>query len=122
MLQGGVLPGTTNLIVGPAGSGKTLLRLHFLRAGAQAGAASLYFGLYELPPDLIAKADKVCLELSRWAASGQIVLHWQPVIENSLDILVAQLLHTIKQRAIQRVLIDGLQGLYTMGASPERLN
>lgn len=122
MLQGGMLTGTATAVVGPAGSGKTLLGLHFLTAGAQAGEPGLYFGLYEPPPDLIAKADKVGLELSRWAESGQIVLRWQPVIENSLDVVVAQLLDAIETQGIQRVFIDGLQGLQTLTAYPERLN
>jgi circadian clock protein KaiC len=122
MLQGGLLTGSTTLAVGPAGSGKTLLGLHFLTAGAQAGEPGLYFGLYEPPPDLIAKADKVGLNMSRWTTTGQIAMRWQPVIENSLDVLAAQLVQTIAEQSIQRVFIDGLQGLQTMTAYPERLN
>lgn len=122
MLQGGLLTGSMTLVVGPAGSGKTLLGLHFLTAGAYAGEPSLYFGLFEPPPDLIAKADKVGLELSRWASSGQITVLWQPVIENSLDVLVAELLQKIDQQGIQRVFIDGLQGMLPMTAYPERLS
>jgi circadian clock protein KaiC len=122
MLQGGLLTGTATLVVGPAGSGKTLLGLHFLTAGAQAGEPGLYFGLYEPPPDLIAKADKVGLDLSRWVASGQIAMLWQPVLENSLDVLAAQLMQVIATHGIQRVFIDGLQGMQTLTAYPERLN
>jgi circadian clock protein KaiC len=122
MLQGGVQLGSNTIVVGPAGSGKTLLGLHFLTAGVQAGQPGLYFGLYEPPPDLIAKADKIGLEMSRWVASGQIAMHWQPVIENSLDVLVAQLLHTIEAQGIQRVFLDGIQGMQSMTAYPERLN
>jgi circadian clock protein KaiC len=122
MLQGGVLTGTATAVVGPAGSGKTLLGLHFLTAGAQKGEPGLYFGLYEPPPDLIAKADNVGLELSRWAASRQIAMLWQPVIENSLDAVVAQLLVALETQGIQRVFIDGLQGLQTLTAYPERLS
>jgi circadian clock protein KaiC len=122
MLQGGVLTGSNTLVVGPSGSGKTLLGLHFLTAGAQVGQRGLYVGLHEPPPDLIAKADKVGLNLSGWAAAGQIALHWQPVVENSLDVLVAQLLQAINEQGIQRVFMDGIQGLQAMTAYPERLN
>src|SRR5215212_5191368 len=122
MLQGGLLTGSNTVVVGPSGSGKTLLGLHFLTAGAQAGERGLYIGLYEPPPDLIAKADKIGLEMSRWAAAGQIDFHWQPVVENSLDVVVAQLLQTIEAQGIQRVFMDGLQGLQAMTAYPERLN
>jgi len=122
MLGGGLLTGTATLVIGPTGSGKTLLGLHFLTAGAQAGASGLYVGLHEPPPDLIAKADKVGLELSRWVDTGQITLHWQPVITNSLDILAAQLIDVIAAQSIQRVFIDGVQGLRTLTAYPERLH
>jgi circadian clock protein KaiC len=52
MLRGGVLPGTATMIMGPTGSGKTLLGLHFLAAGAQVDQRGLYIGLHEPPPGL----------------------------------------------------------------------
>jgi circadian clock protein KaiC len=122
MLRGGLLPGSTTLLIGPSGSGKTLFGLHFLTAGAQRGEPGLCFGLNEPPPDLIAKADKVGLELGRWVAAGQIVVRWHPMIENSLDVLVAHLLQTITEQHIQRVFLDGLQGLQAMTAYPDRLS
>jgi circadian clock protein KaiC len=122
MLQGGLLTGSTTLVVGPAGSGKTLLGLHFLTAGAQAGASGLYVGLYEPPPDLIAKADKVGMALGHWVAAEMITLHWQPVIMNSLDMLAAQIMDVIAKQNVQRLFIDGLQGLQTLTAYSERLN
>src|SRR5262249_51616154 len=50
MLGGGVPAGSTTMVLGSPGSGKTLLGLHFLMAGVRAGEHTLHFGFYETPP------------------------------------------------------------------------
>jgi circadian clock protein KaiC len=122
MLRGGVLRGSATMIMGPTGSGKTLLGLHFLAAGAQANERGLYFGLHEPPPDLMTKADKVGMALSDCVAKGQIVVQWHPVIEHGLDVLAAKLLQAVAEQRIQRIFLDGIQSLQVMTVYPERLS
>src|SRR5687768_14537328 len=55
--------GSTTLVLGPPGSGKTLLGLHFLAAGAHLGQPGLHFGFYETPPQLRTKAEQLGLDL-----------------------------------------------------------
>src|SRR3954471_13034921 len=52
MLHGGVWRGSTTLIAGPTGWGKTLLGLHFALAASGAGEASLYVNFRKIPPSL----------------------------------------------------------------------
>ena len=53
MLAGGLLASSSTMVLGFAGSGKTLLGLHFLEAGARRKEPGLYFGFYESPERLI---------------------------------------------------------------------
>jgi circadian clock protein KaiC len=72
MLQGGLLRGSTTLALGPAGSGKTLLGLHFLTAGARNGEPGLHFGFYETPARLASKASNIGLNLDQHLDRGVI--------------------------------------------------
>lgn len=49
MLGGGLHARSTSLVLGNSGSGKTLLGINFLAAGARQGEAGLYFGFGEPP-------------------------------------------------------------------------
>lgn len=56
MMEGGLRSGSTSVILGFTGSGKTTLALHFLAAGFASGDSGLYFGFYEPPPRIFAAA------------------------------------------------------------------
>ena len=49
VMQGGFLKGTTNLIIGPAGAGKTIFGLHFLSEGASRNENGLLVAMQEPP-------------------------------------------------------------------------
>ena len=49
LIQGGFLKGTTNLIIGPAGAGKTIFGLHFLCEGAARNENGLLVAMQEPP-------------------------------------------------------------------------
>ena len=51
-----LLSGSTTMLLGAPGTGKTLLGLHFLLQGAREGQPGVYFGFYETPPRLLEKA------------------------------------------------------------------
>jgi circadian clock protein KaiC len=122
MLGGGLWSSSTTMVQGPPGSGKTLLGLHFLAAGARAGEAGLHFGFYETPTRLIDKAAQVGLEVSSFAADGRLEIVWQSPLEEILDALAERLLAAVRRRPVRRLFIDGLNGFQAAAIYPERLS
>lgn len=110
MTDGGLVPGSVTMLLGPSGTGKTILGLHFLVAGAQAGEPSLHFGFYETPPRLRRKATQVGVPLDAAIEAEQLHIVWQPPLETNIDALAARLLATVDQHNIRRLFIDGLGG------------
>jgi circadian clock protein KaiC len=122
MLDGGLFSSSTTMVLGPPGSGKTLLGLHFLAAGARAGEPGLHFGFYETPTRLIDKAAQVGLAVSSFAADGLLEILWQSPLEDVLDALAERLLEAVKRRQVRRLVIDGLNGFQAAAVYPERLS
>jgi circadian clock protein KaiC len=71
MLGGGLPSGTTTLVLGASGTGKTMLGTHFL-AGLSAAEPGLHFGFYEMPARLLQDAAAAGLDLAGgiWRCSG----------------------------------------------------
>lgn len=122
MLNGGILKGTTSVILGFSGSGKTTLGLHFLDAGAELGENILLFGFHESPYRVLQVSDSVGLQLSTYARDGRFSQLWQPTYSMGLDRLGAQLLAHVDRHGIQRVVIDSLDGFRHAAADdPKRI-
>jgi circadian clock protein KaiC len=121
MLGGGLLASSATLLLGFSGSGKTLLGLHFLDAGAQKQEPGLYFGFYEPPERLIETAQHVGLSAFRDNdEAGLIRILWQPALKFGLDALAEKLLADVRARKVRRVVIDGIDGFRQGAAFPER--
>lgn len=107
MLHGGVFAGSATALLGPPGSGKTVLGLHFLAAGARQGERGLYFGLNEPPAVLLDAGDQVGLALTPAVAAGQIEVLWHPAPEAEPDALAQQVLERVRAGHVQRLVLDG---------------
>ncbi|MFD1569343.1 ATPase domain-containing protein [Halorubrum laminariae] len=59
VLSGGLIPERSYMVRGRAGSGKTILSLHFLEAGLDAGETGLFINLEEDVDDLKANAESL---------------------------------------------------------------
>jgi circadian clock protein KaiC len=121
LLGGGLQAGSTTMIFGAPGSGKTVLGLHFLAAGLVADELGLYFGFKEMPARLYAKAARLSLGLDSDRARELISIAWHPRSEKTADALAGQLLDTVLRRQVRRLVIDGLDGLLKTLADPERI-
>lgn len=111
MLGGGLDRATTTLVVGTPGSGKTLLGLAFLAAGAEAGEPGLMLGYHEQPETLIQKGEGVGLPLRRSVEAGKLHIHWKAPAELLVDEEVEVLLALVEEHGIRRVVIDALEDL-----------
>lgn len=121
MMGGGVPEGTTTLVLGSSGTGKTILGLHFLEAGFSKREPGLYFGFFESPPRLLKKADQLGLKMSQQVDKDGLEVIWQPTGELIMDALAERLLDGVHRRKVKRVVIDGLAGFEESVVRPERL-
>jgi circadian clock protein KaiC len=120
MMQGGLPRGSSTVVIGPSGSGKTMLGLQFLAEGARQGEPGLYFGLGEPASLAIDAGDRIGLHFSDIVKRGKVEVLWQPPVESALDKIAAQLLGNVRGRKVQRLFIDGLEGLSRLSVYPER--
>jgi circadian clock protein KaiC len=120
MVGGGMTAGSTTLLVGPTGSGKTALGLQFLSASS-ADEPGLHFGFFEANARLLTKADSLGLGVRKLVKDGHVELMWQPPTEDLIDALAQQLLDAVRRRKVKRVVIDGLSGFQRLANSQDRI-
>lgn len=120
LFAGALEAGSVTLVLGPTGTGKTLLGLQLLCAGAARQEAGLAFGFFEDAPSLLAKARRIGLWPSKAADQTLLELVWQPPAEQIADALATRLLSMIKARGVRRLFIDGWAGFEDALVYPER--
>ncbi len=121
LIGGGLQQASVTLLFGPSGSGKTAFGLNFLN-GVTAEEQGLYFGFYETPARLRAKATSLGLDIDGHVDAGHLNIVWNPMTENLLDKLGHQLLHAVRNRKVKRLLIDGLGGFERAAVYQPRMN
>jgi len=120
MLHGGLRGGSTTIVLGATGTGKTMLGLQFLDAGIKLEQRCLYIGFYERPAGLLAKAKRLRLGLEDGHARGLVHLYWEAPVEGVLDALAERLLHAVRENDIKRLVFDGLHGFRRHADFPGR--
>jgi circadian clock protein KaiC len=112
MLGGGLPMGYSLLVVGPTGSGKTVLATEFLAEGARRGEPGVIAAFEKSPSQLLSN------KLSALVKAGQVGV----IDTRSLDLSIDQALHDmikmIKQMQAKRVVIDSLSG-FALALAPE---
>jgi len=121
ILQGGLLTGSTTLVAGPSGIGKTTLGLHFLAEGAHRDEQALIASFGEAPGRLISKADALGLDLGGHVETGRLRVMWQPMCDRPLDAWAGELVANVIEHQPQRLMIDGLTELARLTPFAERL-
>jgi circadian clock protein KaiC len=114
--EGGYWSGSATIVAGPSGIGKTLMGLHFLFHGAEAGE-----------PGILATFQENHTQLTRVAASfgwsldgSDVHVLARSVVDIYIDEWVYQLLDLVEKTGAKRIVIDSLPDVMTAAADPTR--
>ena len=121
MLGGGVWRGTTTLLAGPSGAGKTTIGLQFALEGARQGEPSLYMNFQENPSQLMRTIRNLGVDLEKAQAQGLDLVYASPV-ELQIDSIIVDMFRRIQQRRVRRLVIDALGDLASAATDPQRLH
>lgn len=120
MLEGGLRRGSSTLIVGAAGTGKTMLGLHFLYAGVAAGEEGLLVSFQENPTLLRYLATRLGFDGKQLGEGGAITPLYVSPVEMNIDEVVQRIVSALETRPIKRVVIDSLGDLEAASPDPQR--
>jgi circadian clock protein KaiC len=119
MSQGGLIPGTSTLVAGSAGTGKTLLCLHFLLEGIRQNEPALLVTFQETPSMLQRFARGFGWDLEQLQQDGLLYILYNSPVELGVD----EHTHLIEQAIIRskarRVALDSLKDIEL--ATPDKV-
>ena len=118
MLDGpGYFRGSSVLVTGTAGTGKTSMGAHFVEAACRRGERALYFSFEESPSQIVRNMRSVGIELGRWVRNG--ALHIDSVRPSAFGMEM----HLVRMHALlqelrpQVIVIDPISGLVPSGST-----
>jgi len=112
MLGGGLPVGYSLLVVGPTGSGKTVLATEFLAEGVRRGEPGVIAAFEKSPSQLLSN------KLNALVKSGQVGVIDTRSLDLSIDETLHDLIEMINRMQAKRVVIDSLSG-FELALAPE---
>ena len=110
LLAGGPLRGTTTLITGPAGSGKTTVALQYLSAACERGEAAGLFEFDERVGTMRIRARAMGLDLQKHVDSGLLTIMQINPAEISPGEFAWTIRRQVEDRSARVLVIDSLVG------------
>jgi len=117
LLGGGLEEGTSTLIVGAAGTGKSTLAAQFAVAAAGRGQHAALFIFDESPDTLVTRCAQLSIDLHSALESGAIALQQVDPAELTPGELVHSIRQAVEVRGAKVIVIDSLNGY--LNAMPE---
>jgi len=111
MLGGGVRRGTSVLLVGPAGSGKSSIAISYLTAAAARGEYAALFAFDESAGSIRDRSAGLGMPIDSFIAKGLVTLAPMNPAEMSPGEFTQRVCDTVQQRGAKVVIIDTLNGL-----------
>ena len=121
IIGGGFLGGTTTVVAGPTGSGKTTLSLQFALEGIRQKERGLYVNFQENPSQLARLIRSLGADLEEIEAAGFDLLYVSPV-ELQIDSIIVKLFGLIQKNNIKRLVIDSISDFARASSDPDRLH
>lgn len=116
MLSGkGYFRGSTILISGAAGTGKTSLAAHFIDAACRRGERCLSFLFEESPPQLLRNMRSIGVDLEPWVTAGLLQFHADRPSRYGLETHLVTMHQAVADFRPTVVVMDPVTNLMTVG-------
>jgi circadian clock protein KaiC len=117
MLEGkGFYKGSSILVSGGPGSGKTSIAAHFALAAAERGDRCLYFAFEESEPQLVRNMRSIGIDLQPAIDSGKLSVVSVRPTAHGLEMHLTRMMHIVQDLNPQVVVVDPLTALEDGGS------
>lgn len=121
IIGGGVWRGSTTLLVGSTGSGKSTMGLQFALEAVNRGEPALFVNFQENPAQVERMVRSLGTDPQVAARTGFHHLYTSPV-ELQIDSVIVDIFNFIETAGVRRVVIDAVGDLMTAASDAQRLH
>jgi circadian clock protein KaiC len=122
LVGGGLHAGTSNLLMGPAGSGKSTVASLFVDAAAARGEKVIFFAFDENVHTLVRRAADMGLNFQRHMDSGVLTVHQIDPAEIAPGELAHRIVDCVEKYQTRMIVLDSLNGYVNSMPQDEFLN
>ena len=112
MLEGeGYYRGSSILVTGTAGTGKSSLAATLVNAACARGESSLYFSFEESPDQIFRNMRSIGMDLARWVKKGLLTIHSTRPTTHGLEMHLVEMHSLLERHKPKVVVMDPLSSL-----------
>jgi circadian clock protein KaiC len=111
----GFFRGSSVLVTGTAGTGKSSFAAAFASAACARGERALYFAYEESPSQILRNMGSLGLNLEKWIKRGLLKIHATRPTATGLESHLAQVYHEIQEFKPSVVIVDPITNLVAVG-------
>lgn len=119
LLSGGIFRGSSMLVSGEAGTGKTTLAAKALETACERGERALFVSLEESPAQLVRNMASVGIDLKKWMDAGLLQLWATRPSAFGLEMHLATLMRLIEDHQPSIVALDAMGSLWHSGVASD---
>jgi circadian clock protein KaiC len=112
----GYIRGTTVLVSGTAGAGKSSMAAHFANAACRRGERCIYFAFEESPRQIMRNMRSIGLKLDQWVRKGNLVFHASRPMLYGPEMHLAKIHKLVREHDPDVVVLDPISNLVTAGS------
>ncbi|HET7205203.1 MAG TPA: ATPase domain-containing protein [Terriglobales bacterium] len=114
IINGGYFVGSTTVVAGISGVGKSVMGLQYIAEGARRGEPSLMLSLDEQVEQIVRNAASIGIDLQALIEKGLVLVEYEPPQEIEVDVHFHHIEDQVREFKPKRVVIDSLS---TYGSS-----